>query len=99
MLSIHGSLARSCCQRPLRPPGAPSSRCWLAGGLADGRDACDRRPSVGLPPRLRDGAFVLLGISVGSSVTPESVEAMGAWPGSILLLAISIVATILISSY
>ena len=49
---------------------------------------------VGLPARLREAAFVLLGISMGSSATPESVTQMLAWPGSLVLLALSVVATL-----
>ena len=49
---------------------------------------------VGLPARLREAAFVLLGISMGSSATPESVTQMLAWPVSLVLLAISVVATL-----
>lgn len=76
--------------------GWPAS--WLMGAMVAVAAAALAGLPVGLPPRLRDGAFVLLGISMGSSVTPESISAMRAWPASIALLAASIAATILVSS-
>lgn len=72
---------------------------WLMGAMVATAAAALAGLPVGLPPRLRDGAFVLLGISMGSSVTPESVAAMRAWPGSIALLVASIAATILVSAW
>ena len=53
---------------------------------------------AGIPPRVRDLAFLLLGISIGSSATPESVAQMAAWPGSLLLLAISVVTTLTVTA-
>ena len=71
---------------------------WLMGAMIATAAAALAGLPVGLPPRLRDGAFLLLGISMGSSVTPESVAAMRAWPGSIALLVVSIAATIAVST-
>lgn len=66
---------------------------WLMGAMIATAAAAVAGLEVGLPPRLRELAFVLLGISIGSSVTPESLAAAGAWPGSIVLLGLSVVAT------
>ena len=54
---------------------------------------------VGLPPSLREVAFVLLGISIGSAVTPEGLAEMHAWPGSILVLSISVLSTLFVSAF
>ena len=67
---------------------------WLTGSMMAIAAAAMADLPVGLPARLRDVAFVLLGISMGSSATPESVTQMQAWPGSLALLALSVVATL-----
>jgi len=71
---------------------------WLMGAMVATAAAALAGLPVGLPGRLRDGAFLLLGISMGSSLTPESIAAMRAWPGSIALLFASIAATLLVSA-
>lgn len=72
---------------------------WLMGAMIATAAAALAGLPVGLPPRLRDGAFLLLGISIGSSVTPDSVVAMRSWPGSIAFLLGSILATIAVSAW
>jgi uncharacterized protein len=72
---------------------------WLMGAMIATAAAALAGLPVGLPPRLRDGAFLLLGISMGSSVTPESVGAMSTWPASVVLLIGSIATTILVSTW
>ena len=72
---------------------------WLMGAMVATAAAAIAGLPVGLPPQLRVGAFLLLGISMGSSVTPESLAAMRTWPGSIALLVVSIAATILVSTW
>ena len=67
---------------------------WLTGSMMAIVAAAMADLPVGLPARLRDVAFVLLGISMGSSATPESVTQMQAWPGSLALLALSVVTTL-----
>ena len=67
---------------------------WLTGSMMAIAAAAMADLPVGLPARLRDVAFVLLGISMGSSATPESVMQMQAWPGSLALLALSVVTTL-----
>ena len=71
---------------------------WLTGSMVAIVAAAMADLPVGLPPRLRDVAFLLLGISMGSSATPESVTQMQAWPGSLALLALSVVATLLVAA-
>ena len=67
---------------------------WLMGATFATAAAALAGLRVGLPPGLRDVAFLLLGISIGSSVTPESIATMRAWPGSIALLVVSVAATL-----
>ena len=69
--------------------GLPAA--WLTGSMMAIVAAAMADLPVGLPARLRDVAFVLLGISMGSSATPESVTQMQAWPGSLALLPLSVV--------
>lgn len=76
--------------------GLPAA--WLMGAMVAVATAAIAGLPVGLPNRLRDLAFLLLGISIGSSVTPGIIGELGAWPGSIALLFISIAATIFVSS-
>lgn len=76
--------------------GMPTS--WLMGAMfATAVGALAGLP-LDLPPRLREVAFLFLGISIGSSVTPESVRAMLDWPVSLALLFISVAATMYASS-
>lgn len=77
--------------------GLPAA--WLMGAMMATAAAALAGLRVGLPPGLRELAFLLLGISIGSSVTPESLSAMRTWPGSIALLLASIAATILVSTF
>jgi membrane AbrB-like protein len=53
---------------------------------------------VGLPPGPREVAFLLIGISMGSGVTPEGLAAMIAWPGSIALLCLSVLSTLFVGA-
>lgn len=71
---------------------------WLMGAMIAIAIAALAGLPVGLPPSLREGAFVLLGISMGSTVTPEGLAQMQSWPGSIVLLAVSVLATLTISA-
>jgi uncharacterized protein len=67
---------------------------WLMGAMVAVAAAALAGLPVGLPPRLREVAFLLLGISMGSAATPEGMAAIGAWPGSIALLALSVLVTL-----
>ena len=67
---------------------------WLTGSMIAVVAAAMADLPVGLPGRLREVAFVLLGISMGSSATPESAAQTQSWPGSLALLALSVVATL-----
>jgi membrane AbrB-like protein len=62
---------------------------WLSGAIVGVSAAAlsGRHPYV--PPQLGRIVYVILGISLGSSVTPETVATMVTWPLSMLALAIA----------
>lgn len=76
--------------------GLPAA--WLMGAMVATAAAALAGGPVGLNRGAREIAFLLLGISMGSSVTPETVGEVAAWPGSIALLAGSVMATMFVSS-
>lgn len=41
-------------------------------------------------PRYRDAIFVVIGVNMGTSVTPEAVATAAKWPGSLAMLSLSI---------
>ncbi|MCZ4344534.1 AbrB family transcriptional regulator [Devosia neptuniae] len=64
---------------------------WLMGGaLAVAVAAVAGLPMV-MPDRLRDLSFLLIGMSMGASVAPDSLSLMASWPLSIAALAIELV--------
>ena len=64
---------------------------WLSGSIIGVSAAAlaGRHPFV--PPQVGRVVYVILGISLGSSVTPETVATMVTWPLSMLALAIAMV--------
>jgi uncharacterized protein len=66
---------------------------WLTGSmLAVAASALSGLP-LGMPNWVRTLAFVMLGISIGSAVTPEALGEIRSWPGSVCLLLLAIGAT------
>lgn len=47
-----------------------------------------------IPKRLRDVTFVVLGASMGSAVTPETIAGVLKWPGSMLALGLAVTAMV-----
>ncbi len=45
-----------------------------------------------VPVRLRDAVFLVLGVSIGSTVTPEVIETALAWPISLVVLSATVLA-------
>ena len=43
-----------------------------------------------IPDRLRDACFIVIGLALGSSVTPETLSAAAAWPISLVGMCISV---------
>jgi membrane AbrB-like protein len=64
---------------------------WMVGGvLAVTAGAMVGLP-IAMPDRLRDLAFLLIGMSMGASVAPDSLQLIASWPVSIAALAIELV--------
>ncbi len=51
-----------------------------------------------VPNALRNGGFTVIGASLGAGITPDFVHDLAAWPLSLGLLAVSILATVLVSA-
>src|SRR5205807_9784411 len=62
---------------------------WLSGAIIAVAIAAVLRRPVMVPDRLAQAAFVLLGISLGAAVTPDTVARMSAWPASLAFLALA----------
>jgi membrane AbrB-like protein len=54
---------------------------------------------LAMPNWMRTLAFVMLGISIGSAVTPEALSEIQAWPGSVCLLLLGVAATTAASAF
>lgn len=64
---------------------------WLMGGaLAVALGSMAGLP-MRMPDRLRDLAFLLVGMSMGASVAPDSLKLISSWPLSIAALAVELV--------
>jgi len=48
------------------------------------------RVKLWIPNRLRNAAFIILGVQIGSSVTIETFETAARWPLSIVMLAVTV---------
>jgi membrane AbrB-like protein len=68
---------------------------WLAGSMAAVAAAALAGLPLAMPDLFRNAAFVLIGISMGAAVTPETVQQLQAWPLSLALLAVSVAATLI----
>jgi len=64
---------------------------WLMGGALGVTIAAMLGLPVAMPDRLRDVAFVLIGMSMGASVAPDSLTLLASWPISLAALAIELV--------
>ncbi|WGF88686.1 AbrB family transcriptional regulator [Marinivivus vitaminiproducens] len=77
--------------------GAPVS--WLCGAMVATGIAALLRIDVHVPSGLAKAAFVMIGVSMGASVTPETIEQIVTWPLSLAILAVSIAAIIAASAF
>lgn len=68
---------------------------WLAGSMIAVAVAALAGLPLTMPALCRNAAFVLIGVSMGAAVTPETVQQLRAWPLSLILLALSVAATLL----
>lgn len=71
---------------------------WLAGPMIVVAVAVLAGMSADVPARLRDLLFVVLGLTMGSGVTPETVERIGEWPVTMAFIIVAVVA-ILLATY
>ncbi len=77
--------------------GLPAA--WLAGSMIAIAAAALAGESMDVPAWLRSAAFVLVGVSLGSRVAPETITQMWNWPLSMALLIGSTAVTMLAGSY
>jgi membrane AbrB-like protein len=64
---------------------------WLMGGALAVTIAAMAGAPVALPDWLRNVTFVLIGMSMGASVAPDSLSLLASWPISLLALVIELV--------
>jgi uncharacterized protein len=62
---------------------------WLSGAIIAVAIAALARRPVRVPMLLGQAANIVLGISLGASVTPDSVARMASWPASLAVLALA----------
>src|ERR1044071_8626703 len=65
---------------------------WLSGAIVGVSAAALSGRQVFVPTEVGRAVYIILGISLGSSVTPETVATMVTWPLSMLALTIAMVA-------
>lgn len=66
---------------------------WLCGSMIAVIAAVFAGRPLKIPDRLRGCAFILLGASMGAGLSPDMLDKLEKWPVSILLLALSVIAT------
>lgn len=71
---------------------------WLSGAMVSVAAAALASRPVHMPPRLAQGVFVVVGISLGASVTPEMLQGIGLWPLSVALLVVGVTLATLAST-
>lgn len=73
---------------------------WLSGAIVGVSAAALSGRRTFVPPLVGRSVYVLLGISLGSSVTPSTVASMVTWPLSMIALAIAMTAiTVSVTAY
>ena len=65
---------------------------WLSGAIVGVSAAALSGRPMFVPPQVGRVVYVILGISLGSAVTPETVATMVTWPLSMLALMIAMIA-------
>jgi membrane AbrB-like protein len=72
---------------------------WLMGSAISVSIAAMLKFPVTLPNWLRDTIFVFIGVSMGASVAPNSLELLGQWPTSIAALALELIIIVLVTGW
>lgn len=65
---------------------------WLTGSMLTVSIAALARAPLLMPVAIRQSVFLLLGVSMGSGITPESAYGVLHWPLSLTILAITVIA-------
>ncbi|QFR35187.1 AbrB family transcriptional regulator [Ancylobacter sp. TS-1] len=63
---------------------------WLSGALVVTALAALLGAPVGVEPRTRLGVYIILGTSMGSSITPETLSGITTWPVTMAVLVASV---------
>lgn len=72
---------------------------WLMGAALGVTAAAMAGVKVLMPDRLRDVVFVLIGMSMGASVAPDSLQLLASWPISLAGLVIELVLIISLTGW
>ena len=72
---------------------------WLMGGAVGVTAAAMAGMPVSMPDRLRDVVFVLIGMSMGASVAPDSLQLIASWPISLAAMALELVLIIALTGW
>jgi membrane AbrB-like protein len=68
---------------------------WLAGSMAFAAIAALSGRAVYVPAAAARAASIVMGVTIGGTVTPDTLLGMAAWPLSIAMVAVSVVAATL----
>ncbi|QQR38259.1 AbrB family transcriptional regulator [Devosia rhizoryzae] len=77
--------------------GLPAA--WLMGGALAVTVAAMLGVPVSMPDGLRNVVFVLIGMSMGASVAPDSLTLLASWPISLAALALELVIIVAITGW
>lgn len=72
---------------------------WLMGGALAVTAAAMAGVKVSMPDRLRDVVFLLIGMSMGASVAPDSLQLIASWPISLAGLVVELVLIIALTGW
>lgn len=72
---------------------------WLMGGALAVTGAAMAGVKVCMPDWLRDVAFVLIGMSMGANVAPDSLQLIASWPVSLAGLVVELVLIITLTGW
>lgn len=75
--------------------GLPAA--WLSGAMVGATFGVIFGLRLHIPDRLRDLTMLVLGVSMGVGVTPETLRAIGHWPVSLGILGLVVVVIVLVA--
>jgi membrane AbrB-like protein len=81
----------------LNAVGMPAG--WLCGSMIAVAAASLLKLRVRVPNLLRDATFIVLGTSMGSALSPNTISDIQLWPVSIVILLVSVAATMAAGSF